>query len=141
MFLIKISIFILTYYISMGFPSGSMVKNSPANTGDARDMGLISGSRRSPGKGNGCPLQYSCQDNSTDRGAWRATIQGVTKSRTRASTHAGMHTLYQDGPLASYFIPIIMSHNPFSSVQFICSVMSNSLLPHKPQHARPPCPS
>ena len=53
-----------------------MVKKSPANAGDA---GLISGSGRSPEKGNGNLLQYSCLGNSMDRGAWRAIIHGVTK--------------------------------------------------------------
>ena len=49
-----------------------MVKNLPANTGDLRDVGLITGSGRSPGGGNGNPLQNSCLENPTDRGAWRA---------------------------------------------------------------------
>ena len=47
-----------------------VVKNLPANSGDARDMGLNPGSGRSPGVGNGNPLQYSCPENSMDRGAW-----------------------------------------------------------------------
>ena len=54
-----------------------MVKNPPANAGDIRDMGSISGSRRYPGGGNGNPLQYSCLKNPMDRGAWRATVQRV----------------------------------------------------------------
>ena len=53
-----------------GFPGGSMVNNLPANAGG---LGLIPGSGRSPGKGNGNPLQYSCVGNPTDRGAWWAT--------------------------------------------------------------------
>ena len=57
-----------------------VVKNPPANAGDARDMGSILGLGRSPGKGNGSPLQYSCLENSKNRGAWWATIHGVTKS-------------------------------------------------------------
>ena len=51
-----------------------VVKNPPASTGDGRDVGLIPGSGRSPGVGNGNPLQYSCLENSMDRGAWRATV-------------------------------------------------------------------
>ena len=51
-----------------------MVKNLPANTGD---MGSIPGLGRSPGEENGNPLQYSCLENSMDRGAWRATVYGV----------------------------------------------------------------
>ena len=63
----------------LGFPAGSLVKNSPASAGD---LGLIPGSERSLGEGNGNPLQYSCLMNSMDRGAWWATVHGVTKSRT-----------------------------------------------------------
>ena len=59
-----------------------MVKNPPANAGDTRDMGLIPGSERSPGEGNGNLLQYSCLGNPVDRGTWRATVHGVTKSQT-----------------------------------------------------------
>ena len=62
-----------------GFPGGSVVKNPPASGGDA---GLIPGWGRSPGEGNGHPLQYSCLGNPRDRGAWRATVQKVTKSWT-----------------------------------------------------------
>ena len=59
-----------------------VVKNPPASAGDKRDMGLISGLGRSPGEGHGNPLQYSGLENSTDRGAWQATVCGVTKSET-----------------------------------------------------------
>ena len=59
-----------------------MVKNPPANAGDRRDMGLIPGSGRYLGGGNGNLLQYSCLENPMDRGAWRATVHGVTKSWT-----------------------------------------------------------
>ena len=64
-----------------------MVKNLPANAGGARDTGSISGLGRSPGEGNGNPLQYSCLENSVNRGAWHAIAHGVTKSRTQVSTH------------------------------------------------------
>ena len=84
--------------------------------------------KMNPGKGNGYPLQYFCQYNPTDRGVWRAIVHGVTESDMTKRT-CRHDTLYQDGPLASYFIPIIMSHNPFSSVQFICSVMSTLCYP------------
>ena len=56
-----------------------VVKNLPANTGDARDMDLIPESRRSPGGGNINPLQHSCLGNPMDRVAWQATVHGVTK--------------------------------------------------------------
>ena len=64
------------------FPGGKVVKNPPANAGGTRDMGSIPGLGRSPGEGNGNPLQYSCLENSMGRGAWRAAIHGVTKSQT-----------------------------------------------------------
>ena len=60
----------------MGFPGGSVVKNSPANSGDP---GSIPGSGRSPGEGNGNLLQYSLLENPTDRGAWWAAVHGVAK--------------------------------------------------------------
>ena len=52
-----------------------VVKNSPPNVGDIREVGLIPGSRRSPGGGHGNPLSYSCLENPMDRGAWQATVQ------------------------------------------------------------------
>ena len=66
-------------YIYMGFPGGSVVKNPPANEGDEKDMGLIPGSGRSPGEGNGNPLQYFCLVNPMDRGTWRSIVHRVTK--------------------------------------------------------------
>ena len=59
-----------------------MVKNSPANTGDTGDMHSIPGSERSPGGGNGNPLQYFCLENPMDRGASWAKVHNVTKNRT-----------------------------------------------------------
>ena len=66
----------------MGFPGGSMVKNSPANAGDKGDPGSIPESERSPREGNGSPLQYSFLEHSMDRGPWRATVDSVAKSQT-----------------------------------------------------------
>ena len=59
-----------------------MVQNPPANAGDLRDVGSIPRSGRSPGKGHGNPLQYSCLENPTDTGAWQATVHRVVKSQT-----------------------------------------------------------
>ena len=58
-----------------------MVKNPPANVGGAREAGSIPRLGRSPGRGNGNPLQYSCLENPMDRGAWWATVHGVAKSQ------------------------------------------------------------
>ena len=65
-----------------GFPDGSDGKESACNVGDP---GLIPGSRRSPGEGNGYPRQHSCLENSMDRGVWQATVHGVAKSCTPLS--------------------------------------------------------
>ena len=64
-----------------------MVKNLPANAGEARGMALIPGSGRSPGGGDGKPLQY-CLEDPLVRGPWWVTVQRVTKSQTQLSTHA-----------------------------------------------------
>ena len=58
-----------------------MVKNLPANAGDLSDKDSVSGLGRSPGVGNGNPLQYSCLENPIDRGAWRAMLNRVAQSR------------------------------------------------------------
>ena len=63
-----------------GFPGGAVVKNPPANAGDARDVGSVPASERFPGVRNGNPLQYSHLDKSMDRGAWQATVHGVAKT-------------------------------------------------------------
>ena len=76
-------------HIVKGFPGGSDGKESACNTGD---LGSVLGLGRSPGEGNGYPLQYSCLENSMDRGAWQATVHGVAKSRTRLSDEAHAHT-------------------------------------------------
>ena len=67
----------------MGFPGGSEVKASASNVGD---LGSIPGSGRSPGEGNGNPLQYSCLENPVDGGALWATVPGVAKSQTQLSS-------------------------------------------------------
>ena len=64
-----------------------MVKKPPANAGDARDMGLIPGLARSPGVGSGNPFQYSCLENSMNRGVWWATVPGVTWSQSQRGGH------------------------------------------------------
>ena len=64
------------------FPGGLVVKNSPANAGDTGNKGSIIGPGRFPGVGNGKQLQYSCLENSMDRGGWWATVHEVAKSQT-----------------------------------------------------------
>ena len=69
----------------MGFPGGLVVKKQLANSRDTEDMSLTPGLGRSPGGGDGNPLQYSCLGNPMDRGTWQATVHGVPKSQTRLS--------------------------------------------------------
>ena len=68
--------FYACHWRPLDFPGVSVVKNPPANAGD---VGLIPGLGRSPGEGNGNPLQYSCLENRMDRGAWQATVHGIAK--------------------------------------------------------------
>ena len=133
-----------------------MVKNPPANAGDMRDAGLIPGSRKSSGEENGNPLQYSCLENPTDRGTWQATVHVVGKSQMRLNTHTC--ALNEEGKLAFQLCEkrikqpfqdnlrhrwktvVCMLTTNMASVQFSCSVMSDSLRPHGLQHTRSPCP-
>ena len=75
------------------FPGSMVVKNPPANAGDTRDTGWIPRSGRSPGVGNGNAPQYSCLENSMDRGAW--WCMEVTKSLTQLSAHTHTHARTQ----------------------------------------------
>ena len=83
-----------------GFPGGSYGKASACNAGD---LGSIPGSGRSLGEGNGNPLQYSCLENSMDRGAWWATVHGVPKSRTRLSNFTHSLVSFPEGLPFSIF--------------------------------------
>ena len=70
----------MEYYSTMALPRWSVVKNPPANAGDAKDKGLVSGSERSSGGGNGNPLQYSCLENFMDKGDWWAIVDRIPKN-------------------------------------------------------------
>ena len=99
-------------------PGGTMVKNLPANAGDAGGLCSVPGSGRSPGVGNSNPLQDSCLENSMDRGVWRATVHGVKKSKTRlrnwacvrartckhTHTHTHTHTFW----ILDYSLPDVL---------------------------------
>ena len=71
-----------------------VVKNLPVNTPDVRDSDLIPGWGRSPGEGNGNPLQYSCLGNPMGRGAWQAIVHRVAENWTRLSTHVHTYSSY-----------------------------------------------
>ena len=82
----------VTPFYIFGCPNSTVGKSLPAKAGDARDMDLIPGSGRSPGGGNGNPLQCSCWNNPMGRGAWQAAVHGAAKSRTERSMRAHTHT-------------------------------------------------
>ena len=90
-FLIKVkftcSIILVSGVQHRDFPDGTVVKKLPAHAEDTGDVGSFPGSRISPGGENGNPLQYSCQKNPMDRGAWRAIDHGVAKHQAQLSTH------------------------------------------------------
>ena len=89
------SIYIHSFIQQLGSPGGTVIKNLLANAGDARDTGVIPELERSPEVGNGNPLQHSCLENSTDRGAWQATVSGVAKSskHTHQATYLSIHAV------------------------------------------------
>ena len=95
----------------MGFQGGAAVKNLPANAGDVGDAGLIPGSGRSPGGGNGNPLQYSCLENSLGAGAWGAMVHGVAQSQTRPIAHTYTHTHTHTQAILVSFQPHLYTHN------------------------------
>ena len=77
-----------------------MVKNPPANAGDTGDVGSIPGLGKSPGLGNGNPLQYSCLGNPVDRGAWRATVHALAESDMTEHSTQQVHHLHCTSPCA-----------------------------------------
>ena len=80
---VPVSLHIVGYsFVLLSELGGAVVKNLPASVGGARDMGSIPGSGRSPGVGNGNLLQYSCLENSIDRGAWQVQSMGFKESNT-----------------------------------------------------------
>ena len=122
-----------------------MVKNPPANAGDARDLGSTPGSGRSPGEGNGNPLQYSCLENPVDRGAWWAAVCGVAQSRTwlkRLSSSSQYFCLKNSMDRGASWATVWVTkrHNwatnthisQFSSVTQSCPTLSNPMDCSKP---------
>ena len=119
-----------TLYYIIGFPQWLAGKESTCNAGDTGDKGLIPGSGRSPGGGNGNLFQYSCQENLKDRGIWWVTVHRVSKNKTLWSEWAQLRILYY----TTLYYAL-----QFSSVQFSGSVVSDSLwLPWTAAHQASP---
>ena len=100
--------------VAVGFPSGSAVKNTPASAGH---VGLIPGLGRSPGEGNGNPLQYSCLESHMDRGTWQSIVCG-SQSRIRLSNYT------TGGPVScpetSCFLDLLHSYFSFHCALLLC---------------------
>ena len=99
-----------------------MVRHPPANAGDARDAGLILGSKRSPGGGNGNPLQYSCLENPMDRGAWG----GYSPWGYKRIGHNLVTKQQEQLPLISFLTLSHVTYEPhFSCLNFNASIMES----------------
>ena len=141
------------------FPGCSVIKNAPANAGDTGGVSSIPGLERSLDGGRGNPLQYSCQEDPMNRGASWTTVRGVAKSQTWLSVHeyafsphsqtaSLTKSIFSQCELVITFLHFTRNYIKtsqksvsFSSVQFSCPVVSDSLWPHEPQQAKLPCPS
>ena len=88
----------VTTAMKLDFPGSSVSKESAYSARDTRNSDSIPGSRRSPEEENGNPLQYSCLENSMGRGAWRAAVQGVAKSRIQLSKYHFHTSIVFDSP-------------------------------------------
>ena len=97
---------------SEAFPGGSEVKVSACSAGD---LGLIPGSGRSPGEGNGNSLQYSCLENPMDRGAWWAIVHGVAKNQTQLSDFT---SLLQDKANCLKILDLLLTHHNYPSKSY-----------------------
>ena len=107
---------------TVGFPSGTVVKNLSANSGNTGDVGSIPASGRSPGVGHRKPLQYSCLENSVDRGVWWATVPMGAKRWTQLSTNAqGMKRIHKHLPVFS--TSVCVHANLLQSCTTLCSPM------------------
>ena len=109
-----VCVFVCIYIYMAGFPCSSASKETACN---ARDLGSTPGSGRSPGEGNGNPLQYSCLENLMDRGAWQATVHGVTRVGHHLVTNPPLyiwhyfqfssHLAYERLKICSVFYPVL----------------------------------
>ena len=113
--------------VTRGFPGGSEVKASACNAGD---LGSISASGRSPGEGNGSPLQFSSLENPTDWGAWWATVHGVAKSQTRLSDFT--FTFFQE--LTEHIQDMVLKHSFFTLLKYTFGITVSRKTKHLAQN-------
>ena len=154
--------YLAEYHLFPGFQGGTVGKESACQSKRLRRQNSIPGSRRSPGRGNGNSIQYSCLKNSIDNGAWQATVRKELDTIEHIHMHACTYPLpcniwIQAFPFPLYclkaskihllfrmnkpwFLLLIPEESWWLSVQFSHSVMSDSLWPQGLQQARPPCP-
>ena len=107
-----------------GLPRLLSGKESACNAGDPRNAGSILGCRRSPGEGSGTPLQYSCLENSTDRGNWYATVRGVTKESDMTEHAWSIHHILQE----ARFLPFWTGITAGNSADWLCASHTTPLL-------------
>ena len=117
------------------FSAGAVVKNLPASAGDARDAGSVFRLGRSPGIGNGNPLQYSCLENPMDRGTWQATVHAVTESDTTECMHIRTHTCTHV-PVGAFHIGSYVFFGMTSPIFAFSGNMSHSRLMYFPAPSR-----
>ena len=111
----------------MGFPGDSVVKNSPAKAGDARDVGSILGLGRSPRVRNGNLLQYSCLGNLMGRGAWQATVCGIAKSRTWVTEHTHTQNTHSTNLPSETFLSVQFNSVAHFDATYFASLKSHTL--------------
>ena len=104
----------------MGFPHSSVSKSSACNAGD---LGLIPGSGRSPGKGNGNPLQYSCLENPMNRGIWQVTIHGVARVRHNLATKTKQTKMGDRSGKQ-----MLLKHSAFMIFYNICNLLKTKII-------------
>ena len=109
-----------------GFPDGSAGRESTCNAGDAGDAGLNPASWRFPGGGNGHPLQYSCLENSMDRGTWWATVHEASKNRTWQSTHRQIHLFLHiySGSTHAYINVCVIYTQAFIIISYLINIIA-----------------
>ena len=119
----------------MGFPGSLGVKNLPVSAGGSRDTGSVPWSGRSPGEGHGNPLQYSCLENSTDRGVWQATVHAVAK-RVRHDWVTNTHTQNKQSQVLLSHTLVLLLHQ-LQELNIKLSESSSFRLSQKAKHPFP----